>query len=224
MSRISQQNARLVYQNAVNMLKVNKIGVDPARLTQGTLRGEVLATTTTANYHIPVLSNDQVNGVGAYNTEIRLALQDAFVVSDIYIGYGVPTSSTDNAFKLGTFDDASILTTANSPRAIINMYNGYMQVNFNNNTVLPNWDIYRHYIAPFTQGLVGVTAQTVFNVTQMRGAEDGFFPVEPNLVFNGAGNIDVRLVLPSAISTLTPLTRLIVIFRGVKAQNVTTIN
>ena len=203
---------------------MKKIDVDPARLTQGTLRGEVLASTSVAQYHIPVLSNDQQNGVAAYNTEIRLALQDAFVVSEIYIGFGVPASATDNAWKLGTFDDASLLTTANSPKQIINLYNGFMQVAFNNNVVLPNWDIYRHYVAPFTQGLVGVTAQTVFPITQFRGAEDAFYPVEPNLVFNGAGNIDVRLVLPSAIGTLTTNTRIVAIFRGVKAQNVTTIN
>lgn len=226
MSRVSQQNSRLVYDNAVRLLRKNNINFDEARLTQGIIRGEVLANTTSASYHIPVLINDTQNGTASgFNTEVRLALQDAFVVSEIYIGWGVPANATDTKFIPGAFDDVSVLTTAGAAAAIRTLYNGTMQISINNNVVVPSWDILRHYNAPITQGGVGITAQTVFPVSQQRGAEDGFYPMEPNVVLSGAGNIDLRLNLPAAIGTLQAggFQRLIVMLRGVKAQNVTSV-
>ena len=103
------------------------------------------------------------------------------------------------------------------------LYNGSMQITVNNQTILPNWDIFRHYFVPQTQAQVGITAQTVFPIDQNDGSSYGFVPVEPNLLLNGAANIVANLNLPGAISTVVANSRIVLLFRTILAQNVTSV-
>lgn len=223
MARISQQGARMIFDNAEILLQRNRVEYDPTRLTQGYIRSEAALNIVNGSFHIPILANDMQNG-NSFNTEQRLALQDAFVVAEIGIFFAKPSGAAATNFKLVTFDDLSVFSTANTATSLLTAYNGNLQVSINNNVVIPTWDIARHYESPMTQGGVGITAQTVFPVSQNRLSEQGFYPVEPNLVLNGAGNINVTAIFPSSLAAVEANQRIVVIFRGIKAQNVTSVN
>ena len=95
-----------------------------------------------------------------------------------------------------------------------------MSVVINNRQILPSWDIYRHLYVPQTQQdfIAPTTKQDQNDATEF-----GYYPVEPNLVLVGSKNNVINLELPGAISTLEAGTapRIVVIMRGILAQNVT---
>jgi len=184
------------------------------------LRSEVAMSTSTTSYHVPILVNDSQNG-NAFATENRLNLQDAFVVSSIGVFVSRPAASTTTAFQYYTYPNAQAFTTAGAADALYNLYNGSMSVVVNNRQIIPSWDLYRHLFVPQTQQ--GSSTGTNTAIDQNDAAEYGYYPAEPNIVFVGSKNNQISLNLPSAIGTLQATTapRIVVIFRGILAQNVT---
>jgi len=221
---LNQVGNRLVFENAKNFVASQGFDVSRAVLTQGYLRSEVAMSTSQASYHVPVLVNDSTNG-SPYATEQRLALQDVFVVSSIGIFIAAPAASTTTAFPLLSYPNATTFSTSGAAAALYNLYNGSLNITVNNQQILPSWDIFRHYFVPQTQNGVGVTAESVFPIDQIDATENGFYASEPNILLNGASNIQATLSLPGAIGTLQASTapRIVVLWRGIKAQNITSI-
>lgn len=95
----TQMGNRLVFENAKNL--INQLGYDASHavLTPSFLRSEVLLTTTSAAYHVPVLINDNQNGTPTVR-EQRLALQDLFIVSSVQILLTSGASTSGSAKKL----------------------------------------------------------------------------------------------------------------------------
>ena len=211
---------RMVFENAKALVRGLGYSVDQAVLTQSYLRSEVALSTSIANYHLPVLVNDTQNGAVRVN-EKRLNLQDIFVASEIAVLIGVGSSTSTKA-ALYTYPNGVIFTSA-TDEDLLSIYNGSLNLTINNSQVLPAWDVYRHYCVPQTQGGVGITAQTIFPVDQNDGAADGFYPVEPGIVFNGAANINFQLTANGAPATILANSFICVIQRGILLQNVTTV-
>jgi len=216
----SQMGQRMVFENAKALVRGLGYSVDQAVLTQSYLRSEVALSTSIANYHLPVLVNDTQNGAVRVN-EKRLNLQDIFVASEIAVLIGVGSSTSTKA-ALYTYPNGTIFTTATDDD-LLSIYNGSLNLTINNSQVLPAWDVYRHYMVPQTQGGVGITAQTIFPVDQNDGAADGFYPVEPGIVFNGAANINFQLTANGAPASVLANSFICVIQRGILLQNVTTV-
>ena len=216
----SQMGQRMVFENAKALVRGLGYSVDQAVLTQSYLRSEVALSTSIANYHLPVLVNDTQNGAVRVN-EKRLNLQDIFVASEIAVLIGVGSSTSTKA-ALYTYPNGTIFTTATDDD-LLSIYNGSLNLTINNSQVLPAWDVYRHYCVPQTQGGVGITAQTIFPVDQNDGAADGFYPVEPGIVFNGAANINFQLTANGAPASVLANSFICVIQRGILLQNVTTV-
>jgi hypothetical protein len=216
----SQMGQRMVFENAKALVRGLGYSVDQAVLTQSYLRSEVALSTSIANYHLPVLVNDTQNGAVRVN-EKRLNLQDIFVASEIAVLIGVGSSTSTKA-ALYTYPNGVIFTSATDDD-LLSIYNGSLNLTINNSQVLPAWDVYRHYCVPQTQGGVGITAQTIFPVDQNDGAADGFYPVEPGIVFNGAANINFQLTANGAPATILANSFICVIQRGILLQNVTTV-
>jgi len=216
----SQMGQRMVFENAKALVRGLGYSVDQAVLTQSYLRSEVALSTSIANYHLPVLVNDTQNGAVRVN-EKRLNLQDIFVASEIAVLIGVGSSTSTKA-ALYTYPNGVIFTSATDDD-LLSIYNGSLNLTINNQQVLPAWDVYRHYCVPQTQGGVGITAQTIFPVDQNNGAADGFYPVEPGIVFNGAANINFQLTANGAPATILANSFICVIQRGILLQNVTTV-
>jgi hypothetical protein len=216
----SQMGQRMIFENAKSLVRSLGYGVDQAVLTQSYLRSEVALSTSVANYHIPVLVNDTQNASVRVN-EKRLNLQDIFVASEIavLIGVGAATSTTA---ALYTYPNGVIFTSA-TDTDLLSIYNGSLNLTINNSQILPSWDVYRHYYVPQTQGGVGITAQTIFPVDQNDGGSNGFYPVEPGIVMNGAANINFQLTANGAPATILANSFICVIQRGILLQNVTTV-
>ena len=215
----TQHGARLVFDNAKNLVNNAGFSAGQAVLSQSYIRSEVAMSTSTTSYQIPIL----VNSTGAntnFATNNLLNLQDAFVVSSIGIFVSIPASSTTTAFRLYTYPNTTAFSTAGAATALYNLYNGKMQVVVNNRQILSAWDIYRHLYVPQTQQGAASTATTQ---DENDATEFGYYPVEPNIVLVGSKNNVISLELPGAISTLEAGTapRIVVIMRGILAQNVT---
>jgi len=215
----TQHGARLVFDNAKNLVNNAGFSAGSAVLSQSYIRSEVAMSTTTTSYQIPIL----VNSVGAgtnFATNNLLNLQDAFVVSSIGVFVSIPAASTTTAFPLYTYPNASAFSTSGASAALYNLYNGRLSVVVNNRQIVPSWDLYRHLYVPQTQQGAASTATTI---DQNDATEFGYYPTEPNIVLVGSKNNVITLELPGAISTLQASTapRIVVIMRGILAQNVT---
>ena len=215
----TQIGARLVFENAKKFAAEQDYNVSQAVCTQSFVRSEVALSTTQANYRIPVLANDTQATV--FNTESRLALQDVMVINEIGIFLAAPSSATDATYLLYSNANATVFTT--HAGAASTLWNSSFNVSVNNQVVIPNWDVYRHYYVPFDQNGVGVTAQTVFPKDSQDGSASGFYPTEPNFILNGAANIQAFITLPAAMATVAASSRIVVIWRGIKLQNVTSV-
>lgn len=217
---MTQHGARLVFENAKALVQNAGFNVNQAVLSQSYLRSEVAMSTSTTQYHVPVLVNDSQNG-SAFSTEIRLNLQDAFVVSELGIFVSAPAASTTTAFPYYTYPNAQVFTTAGAATALYNLYNGSLSMVVNNRQIMPNWDIYRHFIVPQTQQATSTGTNTA--IDENDASCYGYYPVEPNIVLVGSKNNQITLNLPGAISTLQAgaAPRILVLFRGILAQNVT---
>lgn len=215
----SQMGLRLVYENAKKL--VSQLGYDTSHAvaTQSYLRSEVLLATTSASYNVPVLINDNRNGAPTVR-EQRLQLQDLFVCSELsmFLVSGASTAGNAPAYE---YPDVSVFTTGAAQ--LFNVYNGKLQIVANNQQILPAWDLLKHYFAPFTQKGVGVTAQTVFPINQADFSVDITYPVEPNIVLNGAANYQITMNLPAAPTTLDANTYVAFLWRGILLQNCTTV-
>jgi len=210
----SQMGLRLVYENAKNL--VNQLGYDTssAVVTQSYLRSEALLTTTAATYSLPVLVNQNSS-----NTNVRLKLlnlQDLFVVSEIS-AFLVSGAASNGAAPFYEYPDPTVFTTGYAQ--LFNVYNGNLSIIANNQQILPAWDLLKHYFVPQTQKGVGITAQTVFPINQVDASFDTTYPVEPNIVINGAANYQINLNLPAAPTTLDSNTYFALLVRGVLLQN-----
>jgi len=219
---INQVSARLTFENARSFVQSQGYDVSQAVLTQSYVRSEVAISASVTNYRLPIVVTD--NSSTIFNTERRVNLQDVHVVSSLFIGLAAPTSSTDAAFRVLSYPstETNEFTTAQADAALA-LYNGFLSIQVNNQNVLPAYDILRSYYVPQTQGGVGVTAQTVFPVDQWDASDNGFYPIEPNLLLNGGANIVASIVLPAAIATVKANSRIVAIFRSILCQNVTSV-
>ena len=225
MTQQNTVNSRLVFENAKKNLEAAQVDISKAKLTQSFLRLENQLITGKTQFAFPVLNNQPsgTSGVGAFNTEQRLNQQDSFVAAMWAIFLSKPSSNTDATFILHTYPNAQIFSTASVAAAAETIYNSYFQLSVNNDIILPAWDASRHRLVPETQSGVGVTAQTIFPIDEIDLGSDGFYPVEPNLVFIGSKNNVLTLILPAALAAVETFQRISVIFRGVLAQNSTII-
>jgi hypothetical protein len=218
----TQIGQREVFNNARKLVDAAGLSTSATVLSQSYLRSEVQMSTSTTTYHIPILVNDNQNGAtSSYNTSSLLALQDAFVVSAIYIGWGNPASATDTEWIPQTYNNGQIASSAAIAKSLYTLYNGNMQIVVNNRQILTGWDIQRHFYVPQTQQ-IAATGQTA-NMSEVDFSENGFYPVEPNLVLVGSKNNQVSINLPSAIANIPTYGRIVCVFRGILAQNATSV-
>jgi len=215
----TQHGARLVFDNAKNLVNNAGFSAGQAVLSQSYIRSEVAMSTSTTSYQIPILTNSTGANTN-FATNQLLQLQDAFVVASIGVFVSIPAASTTTAFPLYTYPNASAFTTSGAAAALYNLYNGKLSVTVNNRQIVPAWDLYRHLYVPQTQQGAASTATTI---DENDATEYGYYPVEPNIVLVGSKNNVITLELPGAISTLQASTapRIVVIMRGILGQNIT---
>lgn len=234
--------SRLVFQNAVASIK--RAGLNPAGavLSQSYLRLETALVQNQTQYNFDVLVNESANGT--FNTQNKLNLQDAFVASSLgfYLSVPVGGTATNTEYKLltyptvgGEFGGAVTgnFTLAQAEDALA-FYNGYFSLTINQRVIVPYWDLMRHLQIPRTQNnaVVSNPAATVsapvaplhFTADQYDGAQDGQYPIEPNITFVGSKKHSFQVTLPAGIATIPTGSRVVALMRGILAQNVTSVN
>jgi hypothetical protein len=244
----SQIGSRMAFQNAANAVK--RAGLNPgnAILSQSYLRFETAMVASSTTYKFDVLVNETSYSPTFGNTTNKLNLQDAFVANQlgVYVACTNGNSTNANEYRLLTYPTIGLASggAGNFTQALalnmLSLYNGYLSLTVNQRTVIPTWDLMRHYRVQNTQAN-GATAQFGGTLTaytapvHMNGedsvnlADDGLFPVEPNLVFAGNKKHDLTITLPKGVTALPSVptnveTRIVIIARGILAQNVTPIN
>jgi hypothetical protein len=223
----SQSGNRLVYANAKNTLIRN--GINPARavLSQSYLRMEANMSTSQTQYNFDVLVNDNNNP--AFVTKQALNLQDSFIVSDIGVFIGMPFTgnTTEARVKLYSYPDITQFATPLFTN-LLALYNGSLSLTVNQRVIVPSWDLMRHYKAPITQSGYSPTGTAIGSLQNSDNlSDDAFYAVEPNIVLVGSKKNQLQITLPQALATIptTPATgRIVLIFRGLLAQNVTSVN
>lgn len=218
---MNNMDARMVFENSkaalVKAFGTSKI-LEVVKLTQGTLRFEqpLVAGQTLINF--PVLDNQAVFS----NNEDRLLLQDSFVVSGIKIATAAPASLADNAFLLDSYPNTQKYGANAAPlNAFWNATN--FQIAVNNDIILPKWDVYRHFNSPETQQTAALGAASPGD--QDRGAFDGWYPMEPNVVLIGQKNTTFQIIFKGpGLATVQAFSRAVIMVRGVLAQNSTVVS
>ena len=106
--------------------------------------------------------------------------------------------------------------------------NELKDIQVNNQNVLPAWDMLQTYDAPQTQqntnfNVASVTSPAQYSIDQFSADTFANQVFEPNLVLNGASNINASIILPAAPSALDANTYVSIIWRGILAQNVSSV-
>jgi hypothetical protein len=224
----SQLGQRLAFQNASNAVK--RAGQSPANavLSQSFLRLETGLVAGNTQYKFDVLVNENTQTTN-FNTQLKLNLQDSFIVSQIGIFVASPASATDASYRLLTYPNKTVFGA--NATALNTIYNGYMQLTINQRTIVPNWDLYKHLDVPTTQQntvtggyAAAAISPAVLADDQNNGDDFGFYPCEPNLVLVGSKKNELTITLPAGLATVNANSRLVVVFRGILAQNTTSVN
>jgi hypothetical protein len=179
-------------------------GFNTSRISQSSLifREPIIAGNGT--YTFRVLQNQPPVLPG----EIRLALQDLFVVTTMALCF----SGTYNVVGPPALQNRALffappVQMSVTALPLFELYNGQLRCNINEVTYLSNWDTQRHLYAGQTGILGFVGASTDFyQAQQLEGSKSGFFPVEPGIVLNGNAKND--FVLQLANNTLAPVLNL----------------
>jgi hypothetical protein len=216
----SQIGNRLVYQQATAALRRANINPGTAVLSQSYLRTEAALSTTSSAYQFNVTVNDTFQT--AFNTQTLIGLQDAFVVSELGVFVCAPVSATATDFRLQTYDSPLVYTTANSASGIRTVYNGALSLTVNQRQIVTDWDLQRHYKVPTQQKATNAyfaTGVPFEDGNEM--ATDGMYPVEPNWVIKGNAKNLLQITLPGAPAAIQANSRIVIIMRGLLAQNST---
>jgi len=214
--------ARMVYENA--QAAIQKAFPDQAnaankfKLTMSDLRFEQAVAAGQTLYTFPVLQTD--TSLGIFNTELRLKLQDSFVISQFAYYIGLPTSAIDTAWIPDTYPNP--FTYGANANAMRSLYNGNVKFTINNDVVMYNWHLMRHYYAPETQATAAPAAGSP--IDQKRLGVDGFYPMEPTITLIGQKDNLLQIFLNAAPATFSAFTRMICWVRGVNAQNSTVVS
>jgi hypothetical protein len=188
------------------------------RLSQSALRLEQPCVNTSTQYNFPVLINIQ-NQAAAFNTEIRLQQQDSFIPTHIGFFLALPSSSIDTTFKLMTYPNPVVLTNAIQMQSY---YNGTMSIMINNVQYTQKWDLWRHWKTEQTQQTAPIGAGSPED--QFSADDDGFYPMQPFILLIGSQNIQLNINLPVSPTAVDANSRLVILMRGILAQNSTVVN
>lgn len=240
MSNKTSVGQRLNFLNASAAIK--RAGMNPGKavLSSSYLRLETLinSTSSSTNLRFDVLVNENTQQA-TFPTQQKLNLQDAFVCSSIGLYLGCPSGLTDTTFRLlsypsvGNISGTAANFTAAQAAAAQVIYNGYLSLTINQRTILPYWDLARHLDIPLTQAsavtgtTTAPTAPIHLNDDFFDGGDTAQYPCEPNIIFSGAKKHDLTITLPSGIATASLPTngiRVVLLLRGILAQNVTSVN
>ena len=199
--------------------------VNSRKLSQSEIRLEVQLNATNNTFNFGLTANQQSSSPGGiiFNTENRLTMQDSLVCNEVGIYVGNPTSAIDTTWQLKTYGNQLTFAAASANALNSTFYsNGYFRITANNDVVMPYRGLFNHWYRPETQQTAAFGAGSPED--QIRGSEDGMITCEPNILLIGSKGYIPQIVLPNNLASVDAFERAIVIFRGVLAQNSTSVS
>lgn len=208
-------------------------------MSQSYLRFEVTLQRNVTEYQFPIVITQQAqNGVAQSVTEQRLQLQDSFFVS--HLGYFFQVAKTKDGNEgyvnqLYTYPTSKNQNLGQSYYGNVGslLWNASMSLTVQNRVQCPAWDTFRHYYVPQTQSpYYSAPVAASIDQDEQDGSQYGFYPVEPNWTLVGSKNNNLTVTLPFSPGTaieptgsgaFTGIYRLVVIVRGILAQNSTSV-
>ncbi len=235
MTYTNNQSARAAYDIAKKNFYDARIGsfggnakacwdyVNGLKLSQSEIRLETGINTTNTLFTFGVTANQANSSNTVYKTENRLKLQDTLNVSEYGIFVAQPASDADTAYPLNTYGNGNVFAVADAAALNTDFYsNGYLTAKANNDVIIPYRGLFAHQYIPQTQQIAALGAAAVHS--QIRGAEDGFVTMEPNFLLSGSKDNVPQIILPAALASMAAFARVVLIFRGILAQNSTVVN
>ena len=225
--------------------------IDETQLTMGFLKTMTSVTVNTSVLQFPIVDTQQITNAQINSLMRLISMQDSFLVGSISVylleyyfadgNQGSPDFTTDSTYftpitYASAFHDSSISPWFDKAWAII--WLGYLSVEVDKKVVIPYWDTDRHLYIPQQQAtnfpVSGLTPdQWPLFQDQYDASTDGFYPMEPTLVFGGGRQNVVKLQLPANVPLVSPLTdagygtdfvvKCVLMCRGILAQNSTAV-
>jgi hypothetical protein len=215
---VKGQQLQRVFTTAIDAFRKNGVDIKDKIISQGFLRLEVALNTANSTFDFPVLENDR--GQIIFNTEQRLKQQDSFFISEMAVFVCKPVSANDSQYPLVTYPSPTIFSGANTAKSLETVYNGKLNLDVNNRTILAGWDLQKHKFVPRTQA----TAAANSPLDQYDGAVSSYHELLPSIVLIGSKSNVLQLRLPTNLQAVEPNSRLVLLLRGVLAQNTTVVS
>ncbi len=198
--------------------------VNSRKLSQSEIRLEVELNATNNSYVFGLTANQQNSSNVIFNTENRLTMQDSLICNEYGFFVGNPSSQSDVTWELKTYGDTQTFplgTDANLLNSTLYSH-GYFKMQCNNDVVMPYRGLFNHWYKGQTQQTAALGAASPAD--QIRGAEDGFITDEPNILLIGSKGYIPQIILPAAIALTSTHVRAVLIFKGILAQNSTSVS
>jgi len=237
---IGAQDMRIAYTNTYRtLLKKAMRGVPSGKtppwmpntdnriLSQSYLRSEIQLTATRSQYQFGINTNQIAAGQVLYPSEQRLNLQDSFFVSNV--GYyfrnlsaaGGNLSSRLYTAPSGQFYGSGGVTALTTQDTL---WDGNLSLAVNNRTIVPSWDLWRHFEQPNEQFPVfgSAIAGSQFPVDdEGYGSQSGMYPCEPMWILDGSYDSICNVTFNNSIATAigSNTIHMVLILRGILAQN-----
>lgn len=208
-------HAVAVFQNAFPGVDV----INQFKLTQSELRLEQPLVANQNQYTFQIMDNQPGAGGQIFNTEIRLRMQDTFVPTYLGIFIAAPSSTTDATFRLYTYPNQFVFANALQMRAL---YNGQVKIMVNNYQYTYGWGLQRHWVSNQTQQTAAFGAASPEDQNDF--SDDAMFPMQPFVLFGGAQNVQINIILPAAPTAVDANSRYVMRTYGVLAQNSTPVS
>lgn len=197
--------------------------VDGLKLSQNEIRLEVNLTTTNTQFKFGLTPNQQNTTNVQFLTENRLQMQDSMVANEYGIYIAQTTGNNDAAYPLRTYPNTQDFAAADAAALQSTFYsNGAFRMTCNNDVIMPYRGLFNHLYRPQTQQTAALGAGSPAD--QIRGSEDGMITLEPNILLIGSKGYVPEIVLPAALASAAANLRCILIFRGILAQNSTSVS
>lgn len=201
--------------------------VNTCKFSQHEIRLEVALTTTATNFKFGLTPNQPNTTNVQFLTENRLEMQDTMVASEygIFVAQttGANFGQNDAAYQLRTYPNTQDFAAADAAALRSTFYsNGSFRMTCNNDVIMPYRGLWNHLAAPQTQQTAALGAGSPGD--QVRGSEDGMITMEPNILLIGSKGYVPEIVLKTALASAATGLRAILIFRGVLAQNSTSVS
>lgn len=197
--------------------------VDGLKLSQSEVRLEVNLAITSNSFIFGLTPNQANTSNVQFGTENRLNLQDSLCVNEYGIFVAQATGNNDTTFQLNTYGNSQRFAAADAAALNSTFYsNGGFQMKCNNDMIVPYRGLFNHWYKPQTQMTTALGAGSPDD--QIRGVEDGFATMEPNIILIGSKNYVPEIVLKAAMASAAAHLRCVLIFRGILAQNSTVVS